>query len=255
MHNIAILKPIASLFDKAVALSLQLNLPLIDVTEQDPFSALLVLTTEHLALQLTGTDAPGPVSVDFTAGKNAHRRKYGGGKGQLIAKAIGLGSLKSPRVLDLTAGLGQDAFVMSCLGCDVHMIERSPIIAALVEDALTRAAKDPDFSKLKLQLTHTDSLLFLQQLSQHDYPDVIYLDPMFPTRTKSALVKKEMRALREFVGEDSDAELLLALSRKMAKKRVVVKRPRIAPHLNNQDPDIIYRGQSSRFDVYISLKN
>jgi 16S rRNA (guanine1516-N2)-methyltransferase len=249
--DIAILKPPAELFDQAFALSKRLGLPLINAKEQDQFSAVLLLTTQHLAIQLCGADAPGPVSVDYLSGKAAHRRKYGGGKGQLLAKAIGLGTLKSPRVLDLTAGLGQDAFVMACLGCDVQMIERSPIIGALVEDALARAEVDTSFATLKLKLRVADSHEYLQMLTADNYPDVIYLDPMFPTRTKSALVKKEMRVLRVVVGEDVDSENLLTLSRKIAKKRVVVKRPRLAPHLNNQTPDVIYRGESSRFDVYL----
>lgn len=250
--NIAIVKPSEALLEKALELSERLELPVIETADQHQFSAILLLTSEHLAVQLTGSDAPGPVSVDFLSGKTAHRRKYGGGKGQLLAKAIGLGSLKSPHVLDLTAGLGQDAFVMACLGCTVHMLERSPIIAALVQDAIDRATESPDFLNLKLQLTVTDSQQYLQQLLPENFPDVIYIDPMFPTRTKSALVKKEMRVLRTIVGEDPDAENLLMLSRKIAKKRVVVKRPRLAPHLDNQEPDIIYRGQSSRFDVYFA---
>lgn len=249
---IALLKPSEVLFEKALELSKRLELPLIEAADQDYFSAILLITPSHLAIQLTGADAPGPVSIDFISGKAAHRRKYGGGKGQLLAKAIGLGSLKSPHVLDLTAGLGQDAFVMACLGCTVHMLERSPIIAALVQDALDRAAKDPDFINLKLQLTVTDSQQYLEQLLPENFPEVIYIDPMFPTRTKSALVKKEMRVLRTIVGEDPDAEILLTLSRKIAQKRIVVKRPRLAPHLDNQKPDMIYSGQSSRFDVYFT---
>ncbi len=250
--KIAIMRPTEGLLSKALALSQHLDLPVIAEADQNQFTALLLISPEHLALQLTGPDAPGPVSVDFLSGKAAHRRQYGGGKGQLIAKAMGLASLKSPDVLDLTAGLGQDAFVMACLGCKVQMIERSPIIAALVQDAINRAAEAPDFSTLKLSLTVMDSQRYLEQLSPEHYPDVIYIDPMFPSRTKSALVKKEMRLLRVIVGEDPDAANLLPLSRQIAKKRTVVKRPRLAPQLNQQKPDIVYSGQSSRFDVYLA---
>jgi len=254
LPKIAILKPAAALFEKALTLSERLTLPLIEATDQHLYSAIFLVRAEHLAIQIIGTQAPGPVSVDFLAGKAAHRRKYGGGKGQLLAKAIGLGSLKAPHVLDLTAGLGQDAFVMACLGCKVQMLERSPIIAALVQDALDRAAEEPDFRDLTLQLTVDDSQHYLQHLLPANFPEVIYIDPMFPTRTKSALVKKEMRVLRTVVGEDPDAEILLTLSRKIAKKRIVVKRPRLAPYLDNHKPDILYQGQSSRFDVYITVK-
>jgi 16S rRNA (guanine1516-N2)-methyltransferase len=250
--KLAIVKPTDLLFEHALALSQKLGLALIDSSDQDQFSAVFFFQSDKLALKLIGTDAPGPISVDFLAGKYAHRRKYGGGKGQLLTKAIGLSSLKAPTVLDLTAGLGQDAFVLACCGCRVQMIERSPIIAALVQDALRRAQEDPSFSELKLQLTITDSFEYLNSLKSQAYPDVIYLDPMFPSRSKSALVKKEMRILRAIVGEDPDADKLLPLSRAIAKKRVVVKRPRHAPELNNLSPDLQYRGQSSRFDVYLS---
>lgn len=252
MSNIAVLQPIQSLQHKAEDLSQTLDLTIVAEGESEQFKALLIITPEHLALKLTGTAAPGPVSVDFTGGKYAHRRQYGGGKGQLIAKAIGLGTLKKPQVLDLTAGLGQDAFVMACLGCSVQMIERSPIIAALVQDALTRAKENPDFSTLNLTLINANSLDYLSTLSPDDYPEVIYIDPMFPHRTKSALVKKEMRVLRSVVGEDPDSAALLKPARAIAKKRVVVKRPRLAPHLDEQIPDCTYRGQSSRFDVYLA---
>lgn len=253
--NIAIIKPDQSLLDKALSLSQHLKLPLIESSQQEDYSAVLMFSPECLALHLTGPKAPGPVSVNFISGKYAHRRKYGGGKGQLIAKAIGLASLKSPTVLDLTAGLGQDAFVLACLGCTVTMIERSPIIAALVQDAMNRALNDSFFSTLKLQLIVSESLNHLKVLSHSDYPDVIYIDPMFPARTKSALVKKEMRILREIVGEDTDAAMLLNAACKIAKKRVVVKRPRLAPHLDEHKPDLIYRGESSRFDVYFPDAN
>ncbi len=250
--SIAVIKSEGAPFGSALKLSQELGLPLINPENEKQFTAVFVQKSNRLALKLIGTDAPGPISVDFTTGKYAHRRKYGGGKGQLLAKAVGLGSLKAPRVLDLTAGLGQDAFVLACLGCDVHMIERSPIIAALVNDALERAQTDPDFEGLRLNLTVEDSFRFLQTLNTHDYPEIIYLDPMFPPRTKSALVKKEMRVLKAVVGEDPDADKLLPLAQVIAKKRVVVKRPRHAPHLNNVVPDIKYTGKSSRFDVYIA---
>lgn len=193
-----------------------------------------------------------PIYVDFLHGKSAHRRKYGGGKNQLIARAVGAtyGSpTKQPlHVLDVTAGLGQDAFVLACLGCKVHMLERSPIIGALLEDGLKRAKTDLEFKDIVLTLTITDAIEYLK-ITKTQY-DVIYLDPMFPARTKSALVKKEMRILREIVGEDLDAKELLKLALTKA-KRVVVKRPRLAPIIPGPEPTLKFTGKSSRFDVYL----
>ncbi|MBX9586055.1 MAG: class I SAM-dependent methyltransferase [Gammaproteobacteria bacterium] len=250
--NIAIIRPDQSLLEEAFTLSQRLNIPLIESTEKEYYTAVLIFNLDTLSLQLIGPKAPGPIWVDFISGKYAHRRKYGGGRSQLIAKAVGLKSLKCPSVLDLTAGLGQDAFVLACLGCSVTMIERSLIIAALVQNAMNRARDDVFFTSLTLQLMVTDSLSYLKSLSEKECPDVIYIDPMFPHRTKSALVKKEMRVLREIVGEDIDAGLLLEKACEISKKRVVVKRPRHAPHLNERKPDLEYFGESSRFDVYIS---
>ncbi|MDQ2993783.1 MAG: class I SAM-dependent methyltransferase [Pseudomonadota bacterium] len=240
--------------DRATALATQLHLPIIQHDAIHQYDLILQFLNNKLSLQLTAEGAPGPISVDFLAGKYAHRRQYGGGKSQLLAKAIGLHKFKSPSVIDVTAGLGQDAFILASLGCNVQMIERSPIIAALVSDALERAKNDPLFSSMQFTLTIGDSLQFLQQLTQENYPDIIYIDPMFPTRTKSALVKKEMRVLRAVVGDDVDADQLLYQARQIAKKRVVVKRPRHAPVIANQIPTLQLKGESSRFDVYVNTE-
>ena len=211
----------------------------------------LININDRLSLQLSDDDAPGPVYVDFVHGAVGHRRQFGGGKNQLIAKAIGIKSLKDNlKVLDLTAGLGRDAFLFATLGCDVLMCERSPIIYQLLQDGLRRAEKESWFQTLKLKLIHANAIDYLKE--PHDFvPDVIYIDPMFPEKTKSALVKKEMRVLREVVGDDVDAAALLPLALSVARKRVVVKRGRLAPSLTDQNPSVIFDGKSSRFDVYL----
>ena len=83
-----------------------------------------------------------------------------------------------------------------------------------------------------------------------EVPQVVYLDPMFPHREKSALVKKEMRALRPLVGDDDDASALLDAARRLASHRVVVKRPRHAEALGGVAPAHMLEGASSRFDIY-----
>jgi len=198
------------------------------------------------------------IYVDFLSGALAHRRKYGGGKNQLIAKAVGIKSTEKLFVLDVTAGLGRDAFVLATLGCDVLMCERSKIIYALLEDGLKRAEKEEWFRALSLKLICIDAIDYLQTITETlsptptFIPDVIYIDPMFPERTKSALVKKEMRILREVVGDDVDSEKLFQLALTVAKKRVVVKRSALAPTITEDKPDIIFKGSSSRFDVYLT---
>lgn len=233
---------------KAKRLALKLNLPFVAIDNHD-YPTLLVVTDTRLELRLTEPKSPGPVYVDFLSGTLAHRRQFGGGRGQLIAKAIGIQPKKQLSVLDVAAGLGRDAFVLANLGCKVTMIERNPIIAALLQDGLKRAKEEEWFKTLTLKLIEDDAIHFLKNLK--NLPDVIYIDPMFPTRKKSALVKKEMRVLRHVVGEDEDVAALLSLAITKAKKRVVVKRSRLAPTIQGCEPDLVFQGKSSRFDVYL----
>lgn len=203
---------------------------------------------DKLSLVINGSRFK-PLTIDFIEGKARHRREYGGGRGQLIAKAIGIKKRDHLSVLDLTAGLGHDAFVLACLGCHVTMVERSLIVAALLEDALRRLKEDSELLPLSLQLIQQDAFDYLQQL--HSQPDVIYLDPMYPDSKNTAQPKKEMQILRELLGHDQDAAKLMPLALAKAKHRVVVKRPRHGERLIDRDPDVVYAGKSSRFDVYI----
>lgn len=227
-----------------------LRLRLADVEFVAPFA--LVLTEERLELRKLDEPKLGAVYVDFVEGAVAHRRKFGGGRGQSIAKAVGLKAGATPTVVDATAGLGRDAFVLASLGCKVTLIERSPVVAALLQDGLARAAQDPEIGPwvsermCLLQGPAVDNLLALTER-----PDVIYLDPMFPHKQKSALVKKEMRVFQSLVGPDLDADALLPAALKMANKRVVVKRPAYAGWLNEHKPSMAIETKGNRFDVYV----
>jgi 16S rRNA (guanine1516-N2)-methyltransferase len=83
-----------------------------------------------------------------------------------------------------------------------------------------------------------------------EFPEVVYLDPMFPPKKKSALVKIEMRVLRQLVGDDEDAAVLFESAARVARKRVVVKRMRLAPELV-PNPTIVFEGKTTRYDVYL----
>lgn len=215
----------------------------------------LALFQQSSQLELRQLDEPkvGAVVVDFASNAATHRRKHGGGRGEAVAKAVGLKGQKTWRVLDATAGLGRDAFVLASLGCKLDMIERSPIVAALLQDGLNRAASDIELSAWlpeHMQLHHGVATELLANW-QGIQPDVVYLDPMFPHRKKSAAVKKEMRLFQQLLGPDEDADLLLAPALALAKKRVVVKRPAGAPYLADQKPDIEMAGKANRFDIYL----
>lgn len=214
----------------------------------------LVLTAERLELRKLDEPKLGAIYVDFASGAMAHRRKFGGGRGEAVAKAVGIKSGYLPDVVDATAGLGRDAFVLASVGCKVRMLERNSVVAALLDDGLRRGYNDAEIGgwlKERLTLLHASSLSALSEIQFR--PDVVYLDPMFPHRQKSALVKKEMRVFQSLVGEDLDADGLLAPACELAKKRVVVKRPGYAPYLAARKPQASVTTKSHRFDLYVTI--
>ncbi|MCL5261620.1 MAG: class I SAM-dependent methyltransferase [Gammaproteobacteria bacterium] len=249
--NIAIVSDAKSCQDKAQSLAHKLKLPLVE-TDDKRYQFHLAVMPEHLELRKIAIKTK-PIYVDFLSGKLSYRAKHGGGRKQLLARAVNVKGKPLPTVLDATSGFGTDAFVLASLGCEVLMLERSPIIGALLQDGLDRLRESRKFNELKLDLIITDACDYLEQIIQTKQLafDVIYLDPMYPERSNSALGKNTLRVLRELVGDDMDADALLPLAIQAAKKRVVVKRPKHAPFLCKQKPDIIYTsGNSSRFDVY-----
>ncbi|MGF1698255.1 class I SAM-dependent methyltransferase [Vibrio lamellibrachiae] len=220
----------------------------------------LVLTEEHLELRKLDEPKLGAIYVDLVGGAVGHRRKFGGGKGQSIAKAAGLNKGVTPTILDATAGLGRDAFVLASLGCRVQMVERHPVVAALLDDGLARATQDPEIGQWvgeRMSLIHASSHDALDKLSQDEsfeQPDIVYLDPMYPhpeNKKKSALVKKEMRVFQSLVGADNDADDLITPALALASKRVVVKRPDYAPWLGKKKPSMAIETKKNRFDVYV----
>ena len=115
---------------------------------------------------------------------------HGGGRKEPIVKAVGLKGdvLKGAtpwHVVDATPGLGRDAFVLVSVGCKVTMIERSPIVAALLEDGIRRLQQRfPELAE-RLALQHGNSADVMQYWNGENV-DAIYLDPMFPHKKKSA---------------------------------------------------------------------
>ena len=226
---------------------------------QQDDAAQFALVDNGEKLELKKLDEPklGAIVVDFVAGAVAHRRKFGGGKGQSIAKAVGLNKGAAPIILDGTAGLGRDSFVFASLGCQVQMVERHPVVAALLFDGLERAKADAEIGAWvseRMSLYCASSHQALAQPNSIVQPDVVYLDPMYPhpvNKKKSALVKKEMRVFQTLVGEDLDADDLLSDALTLAKKRVVVKRPDYAPWLSGREPSMSIATKKNRFDVYV----
>ncbi len=213
----------------------------------------LYLTEKRLELRESGPRAPGPVYVDFVGGAAGHRRRFGGGRGQPIAKAVGMKKGHTPTVVDATAGLGRDAFVLAGLGCPVRLVERSPVVAALLEDGLRRASTVPETAAVteRMSLVVANAIDYLRGVQDDERPDVVYLDPMYPPRRSRALVKKEMRLFHGLVGADSDANELLPAALACARERVVVKRPEYAPPLADRRATLAFETKRNRFDVYV----
>lgn len=216
----------------------------------------LTLNFTEIQLEIIDLQNKMTLSVDFTGGSLGHRKKYGGGKGQTIAKAIGIKQgIAPPSVLDATAGLAKDSYVFACLGCNVTMLERSPIVAALVRDGIERASLNIEFAEILTQgfkLIHSDALEYIQAIDDEHKPDIIYLDPMYPERKKSASVKKNMQILQKLLGQDMDTTEVLNSALQKACKRVVVKRPKGAPTLDaSRLPTLSYDSKATRYDVYV----
>ena len=258
---ITIICPDRRFYDHALIISQRVNSGhiLVEDTLTKSLSAYSLQVDENgVSLIDSNFNNHGPVRVDFVNGSVGHRRKYGGGNGQAIAKAVGVSGAFLPRILDLTAGLGTDGFILASLGCDVELVERNPIISCLLEDGIRRAidyaATDETFMDIiqRLNFTENQSIDFLLQLNEAERPDVICLDPMFPRRQKVAKVKKEMQAFQSIVGDDTDAGGLLVEAQNTAKYRVVVKRPSHAEWLAQLKPTYSLMGKSTRFDIYVN---
>ncbi|GHF89347.1 class I SAM-dependent methyltransferase [Thalassotalea marina] len=220
------------------------------LTQHSDIDYVLQVNLQHLELIKVDEPKLGAIKVDFVEGASAHRRKFGGGRGQDIAKAVGLKHGFTPHVLDATAGLGRDAFVLASLGCTVSLMERNPVVAALLDNGLERAKLSPDTAEIaqRMSLVHASSIDNMPTVTDID---VVYLDPMYPHREKSAAVKKEMRVFQSLVGEDLDSDDLLTPAIALANYRVVVKRPSYAEPLANQKPSTSIKMKKNRFDVYV----
>ncbi|MCU7554758.1 class I SAM-dependent methyltransferase [Alteromonas sp. ASW11-19] len=221
------------------------------VSAQPPAEFGLLLDEQGLSLKDFSEPKLHPVRVDFLSGSSIYRKQHGGGKGEPIVKAIGLKGHTDYHVVDATPGLGRDAFVLASVGCRVTLIERSAVVAALLEDGIRRLASADSELAGRFSLHHGNSAQVMQYWDA-ERVDAVFLDPMFPHKKKSALVKKEMRIFQQLVGPDDDAGDLLSPACALAHYRVAVKRPNHAGALNDTPPTMAISGKKHRFDVYIT---
>lgn len=191
--------------------------------------------------------------IDFTQDAFRYRLAHCQGRNELIAKAVGYQGAPL-KIFDTTAGLGKEAFLLASLGCEVTLFERHPRVAEELEIALQQAKQSPELAAIvaRMTLRKQCAIDFFQTTPTIEKPDVVYCDPMFLPRSKSAAVKKNIRQLQEWVGQDNDADRLVSLARHYARKRVVVK---CALHTGLLHPHPIhsFKARSHRFDIYVPL--
>ena len=208
-------------------------------------TAELVLTDEGLAL----SDGKNTVRGDFS--RLLPRLRRGNLTRELLVRAVKIKGIDHPLVADATAGLGEDSFLLAAAGCRVLLFEYDPVIADLLADALERANRDPETAEIAARMTliRGDSIPALPKLDPA--PDAILLDPMFPERTKSALVKKKFQLLHQLERPCENEAALLDAALTACPKRIVIKRPAKGPYLAGVKPSYSLTGSAVRFDCIV----
>ena len=255
LNRIALSTTASSLKEEARALAKALHLPFEQgpITADSPYAYFLLLTPEYLGLLKTKDKKALPFYIDFASAKLTYRRQKASLRKEMLARAMGIHPKENPVIVDATAGLGRDSFILASLGYAITMIEQSPILAALLKDALDRGKANAAIAPIvgRIKLICANSCDWLNATPEADRPDIITLDPMFPERKKSASVKKEMLILQELLGKCEDEDTLLQTALACAKRRVVVKRPKTAASIAKRAPNFSLTGKTSRFDIYL----
>jgi len=196
------------------------------------------------------TDGANTLRADFT--KEMKRLKQANLQGEMLVKAAKIKGAEMPlTVLDATAGLGEDSILLAAAGFKVLLYEYDPVIAALLRDALKRAAGVPELAGIvaRMELHEENSVEAMQKLAET--PDIVFLDPMFPERQKSALVKKKFQLLQQLERPCSAEEELLSAAMAAKPRKIVIKRPLKGPFLAGRKPDYSMPGKAIRYDCII----
>lgn len=249
-------RPRGDTSESEAQLAARLSLPLwqFENTTEHKCQFLLFYDNARLSLKQNEEGAAGPLCVDFEDATLTYRQRHAR-QPEAILKALGAKGGETLRIVDATAGWGLDAFVLASAGHRVDLFERSVILHALLQDGLRRATASGDERLVviakRMTLHFGDSSMTLRAWGEAR-PDVIYLDPMFPERSKSAKVKKNMYLLQQMLHDELPAETLLRDALSLAGRRVVVKRPAHAGFLEDIKPSFQQAGKSSRFDIYLT---
>lgn len=229
--------------ENAIALTEHLGCDFItDPKSIDPAELTLIYDEKGLSLNANGLCVQG----DFSDMKR--RLKQSNLQNELLVKSSRIKSLSRPHVIyDATAGLGEDSILLAASGHEVTMFEQDKVIAALLKDALLRAAEDEDLKDIVSRMTLIEGN-FIETAPTLPSPDVIYLDPMFPGRTKSGLIKKKFQLLQKLESPCSNEDELLGAAIDCHPRKIVIKRPLKGPNLSGRKPDYSITGKAIRYD-------
>ncbi len=211
-------------------------------------NATLQLQRDEKGLALVGNGQT--LRGDFT--RLLPRIRRGNLQGEMLVKASKIKGFSGEiTVMDCTAGLGEDSFLLAAAGFRVKLYERDEVIAALLQDALARAREIPELQAIveRMELYEEDSLKAMAHLDE--VPDVIYLDPMFPSRQKSALVKKKFQMLQQLEQPCEEGDALLQAAIACKPRKIVIKRPLKGENLGNRAPDYSMKGKAIRYDCIV----
>jgi len=239
---------------RAKSVAETLNLEFVAIADDLDSGVALVIDTDRSWLQRLQSPRLGPVYIDFSSADMLYRRKSG--HNEPLGRAIGVKGDKRPRVFDATAGLGRDAFVLADLGCSITLSEQSVPLCYLLDQARELALMSAN-DKVVKAASRMRVLCGDSRQQAIDAFDVIYIDPMFPERGKTAAVKKDLATVQALFGDHllaNDPEDLLVWAMAQPVERVVIKRPVKAPALDTTKPSHSITGKTIRFDVIVKSK-
>lgn len=231
---------------RASAIAEKLNIEMKNTP--DGHNLFLHLSEDGLSLE----DGTLSMMGDFTS--MLPRLKQGRLQSEMLVKAAKLKNLDhTPTAIDATAGMGEDSLLLAAAGFQVKLFELDPVIAALLADSIERARLIPELSDIvnRMTLMDGDSINAMNSLSES--VDLIYLDPMFPARNKSGLIKKKFQLLQQLEQPCSNEHDLLSAAISAKPKKIVIKRPAKGPFLDGVKPDFSYPGKAIRYDCLINI--
>ena len=190
------------------------------------------------------------LSVNFMDSALRARKRQFQPRKELLLRALGT-NRPLPRLVDATAGLGRESFLLATYGFEVEAWEKNPYLYVLLSLAAEQlfAHLGLAMEQRRLHFRFGDSEKFLLSQAPELHP-LVYFDPMFPEGKKSAQVKKNMQVLQQL--DLSSADPLASLHRLKAHglAKIVIKRPRAVPILDTALCSRYYENDTLRFEVY-----